>query len=193
MNRQSPLTHALLQTTTADVILIQEPWIGTVNMAWSDFNPLGTAIPGATNNNMWEVFLPSFTDPKEVRVAAYVKYNLVCTFSVVNNLSHPLSTLESMVLDFSFEDKSLCIVNIYHCVPTEPRQHSLFHILSHELDPLLPTLLVGDFNTHSHIWSFPYSTVSPWASDLVDWFDNQGLELLNPPCVAMWESGRDDQ
>jgi len=33
MNRQSPLTHTLLQTTTADIILIQEPWIGTVNTA----------------------------------------------------------------------------------------------------------------------------------------------------------------
>jgi len=45
---------------------------------------------------------------------------------------------------------------------------------------------------HSHIWSFPYSTISPWALELIDWFDDQGLELLNPPHVATWESGRDD-
>jgi len=192
MNRQSPLTHSLLQTSMADVILIQEPWIGTVTTAHSNSDPLGTTIPGATNNNMWECFLPSFTDPNEVCVAAYVKYDLARTFSIVNNLSHPLSTLESMVLNFSFEDESLRIVNVYHCVPTELGQHNLLHLLSHELDPLLPTLLVGDFNTHSHVWSFPYSTISPWASDLVDWFDNQGLELLNPPRVATWESGCDD-
>jgi len=141
---------------------------------------------------MWECFLPSFTDPKEVRVAAYVCYDLAHTFSIVNNFSHPLSTLETMVLDFSFEDKSLRIVNTYHRVPTESGQHNLLHLLSHELDPLLPTLLVADFNTHSHIWSFPYSTVSPWASELINWFDNQGLELLNPPHIAMWESGCDD-
>ena len=54
-------------------------------------------------------------------------------------------------------------------------------------------LVLGDFNTHSHIWSFPYSTISPWASELVDWFDDQGLELLNPPCVATWESGHNDR
>jgi len=191
MNRQSPLTHALLQTTSADIILIQEPWISTVTTAWSDSDPLGTAIPGATNNNMWECFLPSFTNLKDVHVAAYVKYDLARTFSVVNNLSHPLSSLTSMVLDFSFEDEFLQIVNVYHQVPDSYGEHDLLHILSHELNPLIPTLLVGDFNTHSHIWSFPYSTVSPWASMLVNWFDDQGLELLNPPRVAIWESGQD--
>jgi len=193
MNRQSPLTHSLLQTCTADIILIQELWIGTVTTARSDSDPLGTAIPGATNNTMWECFLPSFTDPKQVRVAAYVKFDLARTFSIHNNLSHPLSTLESMVLDFSFKDETLRIVNVYHRIPDELSHHNLLHLLSSELDPLLPTLLLGDFNTHSHIWSFPYSTISPWATDLIDWFDNQGLELLNPPCVAMWESGCDDR
>jgi len=142
---------------------------------------------------MWECFLPSFTDPKQVHIAAYIKFDLVRTFSIHNNLSHPLSTLESMVLDFSFEEETLRIVNVYHCVPDELSHHNLLHLLSSELDPLLPTLLLGDFNTHSHIWSFPYSTISTWATDLVDWFDNQGLELLNPPCVATWESGRNDR
>ena len=33
MNQQSTLTHILLQTSTADILLIQEPWIGAVNMA----------------------------------------------------------------------------------------------------------------------------------------------------------------
>jgi len=193
MNRQSPLTHTLLQTTSADIILIQEPWIGTVMMAWSDTDPLGDAIFGATNNNMWECYLPSFTDPKLVRVAVYVRYDLACTFSIVNHTSHPLSSVDSMVLDFSFEDETLRIVNIYHRIPDNPRHHALLHLLSNSLDPLIPTLLVGDFNTHSHIWSFPYSTISPWATDLVDWFDNQGLELLNPPRTATWDSGWDDQ
>jgi len=161
-------------------------------MACSDSDPLGTAIPGATNNNMWECFLPSFTDPKQVHIAAYIKFDLACTFSIHNNLLHPLSTLDSMVLDFLFEEESLHIVNIYHCIPDEPSHHNLLHLLSSELDPLLPTLLLGDFNMHSHIWSFPYSTISPWAMELVDWFDDQGLELLNPPRIATWESGHDD-
>jgi len=189
MNRQSHLTHSLLQTMTADIILIQEPWIGTVATARSDTDPLGSAIPGTTNNNMWDCFLPKFTDPDSVCVAAYVRFDLAHTFSIHNDTSHPLASLESLVLTFSFEEEVLCILNVYHCVPPEPRTHNLLHLLSNDLDPTIPTLVLGDFNTHSHIWSFPYSTISPWATELVNWFDNQGLELLNPPCVAMWESG----
>src|SRR5712691_4265350 len=218
MNRQSLLTHALLQTSTADIILIQEPWIGTVQTARSDLDPLGTPIPGATNNNMWECFLPSFTDPKTVRVAAYVKVDLARTFAIVNHISHPLSSLESMTLDFTFEEETLRILNIYHRIPLDHYvpppspplsppgspaavdgpveidgkvRHNLLHLFSNSLDPLIPTLVVGDFNTHSHIWSLPHSTISPWASDLVDWFDDQGLELLSPPRVATWKSGKD--
>jgi len=82
-------------------------------MAWSDTDPLGDAIFGATNNNMWECYLPSFTDPKSVHIAVYVRYDLACTFSVVNHTSHPLSSIDSMVLDFSFKDETLRIINIY--------------------------------------------------------------------------------
>ena len=191
MNQQSLLTHSLLQTTTADILLIQEPWIGTVQTARSDSDPLGTAIPGATNNNMWECLLPSFTDPDLVRIACYVKYDLARTFSIVNHTTHSLSSVESMVLDFIFEEEILRIVNVYHRTYDKPH-HNLLHLLLSGLDPLLPTLVVGDFNTHSPIWSFPYTTTSPWATELVTWFDNQGLELLNPPCAATWDSGRDD-
>ena len=194
VNRQSYLTHILLQTCTADILVIQEPWIGTVQTARLDTDPLGTAVPGATGNNMWDILLPTFTDPDDVRMAVFVKFDIARTFLVNNLTSHPLATVESMVIDFAFEDKLLCIFNVYHRVPTSsPTRHNLLHLFSSSIDPLIPTLILGDFNTHSHIWSFPYSTISPWASELVDWFDDQGLELLNPPCVATWESGRDDR
>ena len=81
INQQSDLTHTLLQTSTADIILIQEPWVGTVQTAWSDTDPMGTAIFGATNNNLWVCYLPSFTDPDLVYIAIFVKHDLACTFS----------------------------------------------------------------------------------------------------------------
>jgi len=155
----------------------------------SDTDPLRNSIPGATNNNMWECYLPAFTDPDSVRVAIYVKFDLAQTFSVVNHVTHPISTPESMILDFAFEDELLRIINIYHHIPHD-NHHNLYHLLSSSLDPLIPTLLLGDFNMHSHIWSFPYSTISPWALELVDWFDDQGLELLNPLSIATWKSSR---
>ena len=189
MNRQSALTHALLQTSSADILIIQEPWIGTVQTGRSDTDPDGIPVPGATNNNMWECFLPSFTVSSDVRIAAYVKHDFACTFAITNVLSHPICTPESMILDISFDQELLHIVNVYHRVPNDG--HNLLHFFSSSLDPMIPTVFMGDLNTHSHIWSFPHSTISPWSSDLIDWFDNQGFELLNPPCEATWRSHQD--
>ena len=194
LNQQSPLTHTLLQTSTADILLIQEPWIGTIQTAHSDTDPMGTAISSATNNNMWQCYLPTFTDPDTVRVAVFVRHDLACTFSIVNHTpeTHPVASVESMVVDFVFGEEILRILNIYHHTHGEPH-HNLLHLLSLDMDPLTPMIIMGDFNTHSPVWSFPYSTISPWAAELVSWFDDQGFELWSPPCVAMWDSGRDDR
>jgi hypothetical protein len=48
----------------------------------------------------------------------------------------------------------------------------------------------GDFNTHSPAWSLNHSDPSPWEAELVNWFDEQGLYLLNPEGVHMWQSLR---
>ena len=110
---------------------------------------------------MWECFLPLFTDPSSVRVAAYVKTDFARTFAITNVLSHPISTPKSMILDISFDQELLRIVNIYHRTPVDRDGHNLLHLLSSSLDPLVPTLLLGDFNMHSHIWSLPSATISP--------------------------------
>jgi len=192
MHHDNLVTHTLLQTSPHDILLIQEPWIGSIQTTHSDTDPIGAAVTGAVANSLWECpYLPSFTDPSSVCVAIYIKIDISCTFSIVNHVDHPLASPKSMVFDISFESELLCLVNIYHRVP-QGGGHNLLHILSSTLDPLIPTLLMGDFNTHSHIWSLPSSTISPWANALVDWFDEQGLELLNPHCLPTWNSGRDD-
>ena len=102
-----------------------------------------------------------------------------------------MASVESMVVDFVFGEEILHILNIYHRTHGEPH-HNLLHLLSLDMDPLTPTIIMGDFNTHSLVWSFPYSTISPWAAELVSWFDDQGFELWSPPRVVMWDSSRDD-
>jgi hypothetical protein len=53
-----------------------------------------------------------------------------------------------MILDITTSpSKTLCIINIYHDIPDGG--HALAHVLASRLDPLMPTLVVGDFNTHS--------------------------------------------
>jgi hypothetical protein len=78
----------------------------------------------------------------------------------------------------------LRLVNVYHDKPSSG--HALTHLFSHSLDPDIPTLFLGDFNTHSPRWSFPHSTTSSWAHSFHDWMDNNGLETLNPTNTHTW-------
>jgi len=43
---------------------------------------------------------------------------------------------------------------------------------------------MGDFNTHSSTWSFPWVTISSWACPLEEWFKDSELELMSPPRTA---------
>ena len=95
-----------------------------------------------------------------------------------------------MVVDISYGEDYLCLINIYHDTPD--KKHHLQHVFTYKTDPLIHTLVVGDFNTHGPGWSLPGATMSPWAAALEDWFDDNNLALCNPPGVATWE-GRKDQ
>jgi hypothetical protein len=48
---QSLMLSALLQTSTADILLIQEPWHGPISVTCSDSDPLGLSVLGVTANN----------------------------------------------------------------------------------------------------------------------------------------------
>ena len=97
-----------------------------------------------------------------------------------------------MIVDIVSNSETLRLINVYHEIPREGGGHALPHLLSSNFPHHIPTLLMGDFNTHSEFWSFGHSQKSPWADDLVDWFDEQGFDLLNPDRVTTWRSGRND-
>jgi len=97
-------------------------------------------------------------------------------------LDHPIASCNSQVIEVIVLGTVFHLVNIYHSV----RNHkpSLSHILPHPLDPDTPTLVVGDFNTHSSTWSLPGATVLCWAAPLEEWFEESDLLLANPAGVA---------
>ena len=59
INRQSRMLSALLQDTPTDILLIQEPWHGSININRSDTDPLGVETQGVTCNTAAGVFLNS--------------------------------------------------------------------------------------------------------------------------------------
>jgi hypothetical protein len=104
--------------------------------------------------------------------------------------SHPAANPNTVILDIDDRTSMMMwIINIYHEVPQ--RGHALHHLMAHEINDQTPTLLIGDFNTHSPRWSMPGKTLSSWASQLTDWIDDNGLECLNPLHAPTWAGTRE--
>ena len=176
--------HSMLhQDDEVNILLIQEPWFYTVATLRSDDNPEGTPQKGVPINDKWVHLLPTHTQSDTCKTAAYVAKNIALAVKI--HLDHPLTSLNSMVLDVMDDDVvALRIYNIYHAVPQ--RGHDLHHLLMHDIDDLTPTLIMGDFNTHSPRWSINDHPTSSWACALTDWANAQGLTCLNPRDTPTW-------
>jgi hypothetical protein len=98
-------------------------------------------------------------------------------FSVVTHpdiCAHPCI----QVLDIIHVGEKWQIINVYH----DMRDISgLDTLLMLDLDPFIPTLIMGDFNTHSWFWSPNDVEPSYWAWRLEEWAVSNLLTLANDP------------
>jgi len=116
-HRSTARVQGLLQCSSFDIILLQEPWVGTINVQRSDSDPHGTDITGTTYNNMWESFLPSHSSDDVCKVAAYVRGDLAKRLLIRNHLDLPFSGPSCLVLDIVSDDEAIRLITFYHCVP----------------------------------------------------------------------------
>jgi len=65
---------------------------------------------------------------------------------VVSLDDHPIASPSSQALEVSISGMAFLLVNIYHHIVNS--HLALGHILCSPLDTILPTYVVGDFNTH---------------------------------------------
>ena len=191
VHRNNGRMHGILQNDdqSFDIILIQEPWFGSIATLHSDTDPNGNPTMGFPANNKWLTLSPPFSTDARPKVCTYLNRQTINPTYIVNHIPpSPLLSSNSMVVDIlspsNRNDVDLQIVNVYHDKPDSG--HGLHHIFSHELDIHTPTLFLGDFNTHSPRWSLPHSTNSSWAHDFHEWMDENGLETLNPVNEHTW-------
>ena len=75
-------------------------------------------------------------------------------------------------------NKQWRIINFYHDVRDNS---SLQALLTLEIDAIIPTIVIGDFNTHSLTWSPPDTPCSHWAGCIEEWATTNLLTLANNP------------
>jgi hypothetical protein len=165
MHHRNVATHSLLNTNSkVDIIMVQEPWFDRISTTRLDTNPEGVDNLGGVANPKWDCLYPKTNCSERYKVMAYCCITSM-HFNVTNHLD--LSSCHHILtLDLHLGSSSFQAMNIYHdtdfCT-------SLANILNIETDPQTPTIIGGDFNTHSRMWSPPNIQPSLWVDNLEDW------------------------
>jgi Endonuclease-reverse transcriptase len=193
--------HAILNSNKhTDLILVQEPWFDRIDTVRSDFEPGGTDTLGMVANPLWDILYPKYNLGKRCKVVAYRCISST-SFTVTNRLDLGFN-YHTLTIDVHTDAETFRIYNIYHDAHTadagnetdrasrETRIRSLNHITSLEIDPLVPTVIGGDFNTHARAWSPLDVCQSTWAIDIEEWAITQGLDLLNTPGIPTHRGDR---
>jgi Reverse transcriptase (RNA-dependent DNA polymerase)/Endonuclease-reverse transcriptase len=178
MNRSNFKLTSLLQTTSANCVLVQEPWWGNLIPRHSDTDPDGDPALGTVSHPAWTVFTPNLSSSPDghPRVLTFVRKSLAASCSVTP--IGDLADYDLLGLSLRSSRFNLIIINFYHHVRWH--QGNLAHLLDFAPDPSSPTLLARDFNTHSDTWSPGGKWPSPWVTSLKCWLDDQGFVSMVP-------------
>ena len=176
--------HTLLATNdTDDILLVQEPWFNPVGTARCDSAIHGRDILGGAAHPKWELHYPFFTPDQRAKVMVYSRIhdrdhpfrrNKLQVTARKDLAPHP----SILIVDVRAGAQTWRLINFYNDIDDAT---ALTTLLSLDLDPLIPTLLSGDFNLHSFTWSPPGWTPSPKAALLEEWAATNVLELLTTP------------
>ena len=191
--RRSPgLLQSFLESSTADIALIQEPNFGPLIPKRSDTDPDGIPVLGTSQHPKWDCYLPSLADGEVAKVATFVRksFSLSPDVLVIPLPEHPGTSYSALFLDLCIANSLFCVANVYNHVRRiksagrSHTTHSLHPLFPFPLPSFIPTLVAGDFNTHSSTWSLPAATISSWACPLEEWFEDSDLHLVSPPGQA---------
>jgi Endonuclease-reverse transcriptase len=172
MNQSKANISALLETSTANILLIQEPYWGQIIPACSDTDPEGETIHSTLNHPSWEVYNPPPSE-EYPRVATFIRKE-VTKMNLITIDPH-FSSYYSITITITNTDTGhqIKLMNFYHHVTDH--QPKLEFLLSTSIDQETLTILASDFNTHSYLWSPRDINESQWAPMLETWLDNKNL------------------
>jgi Endonuclease-reverse transcriptase len=182
MRKRNAVTHALLNSSNSHLILIQEPWFDTIGTARKDSARQGVDILGGVASPAWEIIYPHTTEGQRPRVMAYARKQTqndpnAPTFTIVPRpdiCAHP----SIQVLEVIMDNECWQVVNVYHDVRDNTCLQALLNL---NINATTPTLITGDFNTHSPTWSPPDTPRSHWANRIEEWAATNLLTLANNP------------
>ena len=171
VHRSNPITHTILQTHSApssdiSVIIITEPWIGTV---CAETNEKGTV-----KHPDWHCIMPS--PIHSARVALYHKKS--APFRAAPLIHSPFSSRNILPVRITMDDSfSLLLLAVYN----SPTSFEASNLLQGCTLPEEPTILCGDFNLHAPDWDSTVQVADNHANTFQDWMMDNSFTVLNNP------------
>ena len=175
--------HSLLATNeTDDLICVTEPWFSHIGVTRADDERDGRDVLGGAAHPNWDLHYPYFCGDQRAKVMVYARKfsrdrrraHLPWRLVVRHDLGcHP----SLLIVDVHDGPSLLRIISFYHDVDDESSMSSL---LALDLDPTIPTVLLGDFNLHSPSWSNLGLSRSPRSTAFEAWAASQTFTLDTP-------------
>jgi hypothetical protein len=173
--------HSLLETNTLDdVLFVQELWFDRIRVERSDREREGVDVLGGAKHPDWDLFYPHFNTNKQAKVMTYRRKQ-------VNNRLNPIQIIPRLdlakhhtilITDIRVHKDTIHVINFYNDMDD---QSSIKTLLQLDLDPMVPTMLVGDFNLHSRTWSPQNWEQSTKAPAFEQWAATQTFALHTQP------------
>jgi len=154
MRKRNAITHVLLNTSTnIHILLIQEPWYDTIGTARKDSERQGIDMLGGVAAPGWEIHYPGTDNTQRPKTMVYTRKTehgkdqpqftaLMCK----DICTHPCV----QILDMWIKGEQWGVVNFYHDIRDNT---SLSTLTGLDIDATIPTIILGNFNMHSHMWS----------------------------------------
>ena len=175
VHRTNDITHSILSTlirtnSTVDIVIITEPWIGTIR---SD-----TQEKGTVNHNDWICLTP----PQITNAGVTLYYKKHSNLRIVPLLHYPYANDHVLPVRITKPDFELTLIAVYN----PPSSFAATKALTSFDIPETPTILCGDFNLHAHDWDSKVTNTNAQATIFLDWLMDNELRVLNDPDIPTY-------
>jgi hypothetical protein len=171
VHRSNHIHHSILQahanpdTSNTNIIIITEPWIGTVRA--------DTQEKGTVRHPDWQCIVPM--PVSQAGVALY--YRKSAQFRVNPLLHEPFKHNHIITARLSMDEFPLLLFAVYN----SPSTFDATDFLQDLILPEEPAILCGDFNLHSPEWDTTVLEENARAKAFEDWMADNSLRVLNDP------------
>jgi hypothetical protein len=170
VHRTGPITHSILTTlskpdSTTDIVIITEPWIGTVRP--------DTQEKGTNSHPDWICITP----PQIINAGVTLYHKKQSNLRVVPLHHVPYANNHVLPVLITKQDFEITLIAVYNPPSSFAATNAL---ITHDI-PESPTILCGDFNLHAHDWDNKVTNMTVHATTFLDWLMENELQVLNDP------------